>query len=238
MCVALGEYPVIRYYQPHPEVPALINAARFHKAKDAKIPREFRFLIDGPLVEWNCKLLARFVQDELDLYAKYHDDFPPQNTRPRGVLYITDRTMDVFAPLLHEFTYQAMIFDLLPIYTGEKLQFKTVVNEGRRDEEVKMLSIEEKDPLWIQYRHKHMKDTLDGLNNEFQKYTKQNDFYNRGQDEGPGSLHTLRKMMAGLPEYQEQKEQYALHLSMLQDAMKLFVDRNLSELAMLEQVCG
>ena len=41
-------------------------------------------------------------------------------SRPRGVLFITDRTMDVFAPFLHEFTYQAMCNDLLPIDNGTK----------------------------------------------------------------------------------------------------------------------
>lgn len=237
VCVALGEYPIIRYYQPRPETSELIDAARAYKTTQPS--REFRFLVESlQPVQWSCLLLARFVQDELDLYAKFHEDFPPQNSRPRGILYITDRTMDVVAPLLHEFTYQAMIFDLLPIHTGEKLQYKTVVNEGQPTQETKWLPIEEKDPLWTQYRHKHMKDTLDGLNNEFQKYTKANAvFTQQPTADDPGSLHNLRKMMAGLPEYQSQKEQYALHLSMLQEAMKLFVDRDLKDMALLEQVC-
>lgn len=35
--------------------------------------------------------------------------------RPRGTMFITERAMDLYAPLLHEFTYQAMCNDLLDI---------------------------------------------------------------------------------------------------------------------------
>jgi syntaxin-binding protein 1 len=68
------------------------------------------------------------VQDELDLYAKFHEDFPPPTSRPRGMLFITDRTMDLFAPFLHEFTYQAMAHDLLPIKDGDKIVYRTAVD--------------------------------------------------------------------------------------------------------------
>ena len=60
-----------------------------------------------------CSHLARFIQNELDQFAQYQRDFPPQTNRPRGVLLVVDRSMDLFAPLIHEFTYQAMVHDLL-----------------------------------------------------------------------------------------------------------------------------
>lgn len=43
----------------------------------------------------------------------------PETPRPRGILFITDRSMDLYAPFLHEFTYQAMVNDLLDIEDGE-----------------------------------------------------------------------------------------------------------------------
>jgi len=35
-------------------------------------------------------------------------------------MLITDRSIDAIAPLLHEFTYQAMANDVLPIVDGKK----------------------------------------------------------------------------------------------------------------------
>ncbi len=37
------------------------------------------------------------------------------NLSTRATLLILDRTHDVLAPLLHEFTYQAMIYDVLNV---------------------------------------------------------------------------------------------------------------------------
>ena len=60
------------------------------------------------------------VQRNLDEYKKANPDFPKPSDPPRsrGTLIITDRAMDTVAPLLHEFTYQAMANDLLPIQDG------------------------------------------------------------------------------------------------------------------------
>jgi len=43
----------------------------------------------------------------------------------RATMIITDRTMDMIAPFVHEFTYQAMANDLLPIENGTKFAYVT-----------------------------------------------------------------------------------------------------------------
>jgi syntaxin-binding protein 1 len=89
-----------------------------------------------------CKRLAMEIQRDLDEYIQVNPEFPvsmvievglhpesplttpfaqPQTSempRPRGVLFVVDRSMDPVAPFLHEFTYQAMVNDLLPIEDG------------------------------------------------------------------------------------------------------------------------
>lgn len=69
------------------------------------------------------------VQEELDMYQKINPNWPEpgdgsglRGTRPQGVLVITDRTMDMISPFIHEFTYQAMANDLLPIINGMKFR--------------------------------------------------------------------------------------------------------------------
>lgn len=147
ICVSLGEYPTIRYYRPR------------NPSHEASVL---------------CSHLARFVQDELDQYAKTHVDFPPPASRPRGALLITDRSMDLFSPLLHEFTYQAMVHDLLPLRDGDKVLYKTIINEGRPDQEEKEVELGEKDKLWVENRHLHMKDLLEKLVQDFNKFRAEN----------------------------------------------------------------
>ena len=126
--MSLGEYPLIRYYRPahHPPLgpltlptkapaqPTTEGSGRWRGAlsRDTK-PDTFQ----GDQL---CQLLAMMVQEELDEYKKANPDYPPPSQRPQAVMFITDRSMDVMAPFLHEFTYQAMCNDLLKIEDGAK----------------------------------------------------------------------------------------------------------------------
>lgn len=78
--------------------------------------------------------------------------------------------MDLVSPLLHEFTYQAMVHDLLPVKDGDKVTYRTVLNEGSQNEETKDMEITELDKVWVEYRHLHMKDVLGKLGEDFAKF--------------------------------------------------------------------
>ncbi|KAJ4301447.1 syntaxin binding protein 1 [Kalmusia sp. IMI 367209] len=211
VCVALGEYPIIRYYRPRTPT---------HEASVL------------------CSHLARFAQDKLDMYAQFNPDFPPQSNRPRGALYITDRSMDLFAPLLHEFTYQAMVHDLLRLQEGDKVIYRTVVNDAETGEEEKDMEISDKDKIWVEYRHRHMKDTIDRLISDFQRFIADNPHFTN-QDaanaSGMNGLNAIKDMMAGLPQFQQTKEAYSLNISMAQECMNIFQKQKLPDLASVEQ---
>ncbi|KAJ5966140.1 hypothetical protein N7481_012854 [Penicillium waksmanii] len=206
LCASLGEYPVIRYYRPRSPT---------HEA--------------GVL----CSHLARFIQEELDQFAQFQRDFPPPSNRPRGVLFIVDRSMDVYAPLLHEFTYQAMVHDLLPIKDGDKVTYKTLLNEGKDNEEEKEMELGEHDKVWVEYRHMHMKDVLQKLGEDFAKFRAANPQF--AEDNDKQNVNTIKDMLAGLTEFTEGKDAYTLHLNMAGECMKYFGARKLIEVSSMEQ---
>jgi syntaxin-binding protein 1 len=209
VCASLGEYPIVRYYRP-----------------PAYITHEARVL---------SEMLAKNVQDELDAFAKTHPDFPPPaNNRPRGVLFIVDRTMDLYAPVLHEFTYQAMAHDLLPIKEGDKITYKVDITTSNDATEEKEMTISDDDTVWVTNRHQHMKDTIERLMADFQKFLGDNK--NFVDSQSSTSLYAIRDMMASLPQYQGQKDMYSLHLTMAQECMGQFEKKKLPEVALLEQV--
>jgi syntaxin-binding protein 1 len=206
VCITLGEYPKVRYYRP---------ANALHEASVL------------------CTHLARFVQEELDGYAQWDSNFPPPSTRPQATLVITDRSMDLMAPLLHEFTYQAMAHDLLPIKDSDKVTFHTTINEGTPEAEEKDMELSDKDKIWVENRHRHMKDTIDKLMGDFQKFIDENPHFT--QDADTTSLNAIRDMLAGLPQFQELKEAYSLHLTMAQECMNIFQNHKLPDVAGVEQ---
>ncbi|EWG45532.1 hypothetical protein FVEG_06292 [Fusarium verticillioides 7600] len=207
LCITLGEYPKVRYYKP--------QSAR-HEAAVL------------------CTHLARFVQEELDAYAQWDTSFPPPSPRPQATLVITDRSMDLMSPLVHEFSYQAMAHDLLPIKDGDKVTYRTTINEGTPEAEEKDMELTDKDKIWVDNRHRHMKDTIDKLMGDFQKFLQQNPhFTNENAD--TTNLNTIRDMLAGLPQFQEMKEAYSLHLTMAQECMNIFQKHKLMDIASIEQ---
>jgi syntaxin-binding protein 1 len=142
--------------------------------------------------------------------------------------------MDLIAPLIHEFTYQAMAHDLLPIKEGDKVLYRTVVREGSSDAVEKDMEIGEKDKIWVDNRHRHMKDTIEKLMGDFQKFIDENPHFTNSDGDAT-SLNAIKDMLAGLPQFQELKDAYSLHLTMAQDCMNIFQQHKLPDIASVEQ---
>ena len=88
--------------------------------------------------------------------------------RPRATLIITDRSMDTVAPFLHEFTYQAMANDLLPIEDGSKYTYKFQTAIGAFED--KTATISDADATWTEIRHMHMADAINKLMSDFNQF--------------------------------------------------------------------
>lgn len=210
VCVSLGEYPVVRYFRP--------SVADYAAAV-------------------LCSHLAASVQNALDDFARNpRNNFPPpESPRPRAELIITDRTMDLMAPFIHELTYQAMAMDLLPVQDdGDKITYRNVIRRGQPDQEEKDIELNEDDELWVRNRHKHMKDLLVELSNDFKQFQARNPQFSDNGDE-PVSVNTIKDMMAGLPGFQKEKEAFALHIDMAEKCAKLFSERKLIDISATEQ---
>ncbi|BFZ59705.1 syntaxin binding protein 1 [Saitoella coloradoensis] len=207
VCATMGEFPVIRYQKhQNPTHPAHTLSER----------------------------LAKSLQQQLDGYARTNPDFPPPSPRPRGVFFVFDRSLDPYAPLLHEFTYQAMAQDLLPIQEGKKYVYEIKGTTGEMEE--KEAEFSEEDTVWTSVRHMHMREAIDNLMSSFNKFVTENT--NFTDSEKATSLNDMRDMLASLPEFQEMRDRFSLHLSMAEECMNLFQKHKLPEVGLLEQAAS
>ncbi|KAF7299290.1 hypothetical protein MIND_00877900 [Mycena indigotica] len=245
VCITLNEFPYIRYYVPpyHQPLGALKPNASTRAPPPPEGSSRWRTNLargaearafEAAEGDHGTKILAFFVQGALEEYKKANPDFAKDTTgRPRGTLFITDRTMDMIAPFLHEFTYQAMANDLLPIEGGTKYTYKFQSSVGAFEDKTATLS--DSDTVWTEVRHMHMREAIDKLMADFNRFLEENAVFN---GEGAASLNDMKDMLASLPQYQEQREKFSLHLSMAQECMGLFEKDKLPLVASIEQDCA
>ncbi|CAI2162627.1 5362_t:CDS:10 [Funneliformis geosporum] len=207
VCISLGENPLIRY----------------QRSLDS----------DHPTKALPYKL-AMLVQNEMDNFVRLNPGFPPQDSsRPRGVLFIVDRTIDMYSPILHEFTYQAMANDLLAIEDG-KYNYNYTGEDGTQA--TKEAILDESDSIWVEIRHKHMKDCIDKLMKDFNEFLTDNQGF--AEKDKAVNLNDMKKMLATLPQFQNMKEKFSVHLSIAQECMALFEKESLDKSATIEQNCA
>ncbi|KAJ3179267.1 vacuolar sorting protein VPS33/slp1 [Gaertneriomyces sp. JEL0708] len=213
----LGDYPYIRFYDP--------------QNNGTSIPAK----------------LAEAVQHELDELCRVDPDFPPESPHKRAILVIVDRTLDLVSPLVHEFTYQAMMNDLL-VLEGGKYIYKAEGGATTESQAVAQTSatLDEGDPIWMLIRHWHYADAVDYIRNAFTKFLGENKAAgsalakeNAGDmAEGAGGIDALKKMkdtLSALPQFQDLKAKFSTHINICQECKAMFERRQLDLVAAVEQ---
>ncbi|CAO3658545.1 unnamed protein product [Umbelopsis ramanniana] len=221
ICATLGEDPIIRYHRPLDEdTGAPINKSLPYK-------------------------LAMTVQREIDNFCRINPNFPPprQPPQPRATLVIVDRSIDHASPLLHEFTYQAMITDLLPVEpAGTAIKYNYEYGQSDGTTGSKEVILDESDTIYTSVRHLHIAETTDKLIENFNKFLQENkaalsasEGSNMPPKDSARSLRDMKEMLTNLPQFQDLKAKYSAHLSIAQECMSVFEKQKLNSVGNLEQ---
>lgn len=205
--ITLGDSPFIRYYDPN-KTSTNINYK-----------------------------LAQILQKDLDELSKNDETFPTKTEYKRPVLIITDRSFDMIAPFLHEFTYQALMNDLI-VKPPE-------VENGIRNftyffPNPTYSILDETDSIWMLIRHWHFAEAVDYILTNFQKFLNENKaasaaLGHQGNETGVDALKAMKETLSSLPQFQSLKQKYSIHISICQDAKMYFEKRNLDLVASVQQ---
>ncbi|KAG0240421.1 vacuolar sorting protein VPS33/slp1 [Mortierella sp. GBA43] len=171
------------------------------------------------------KNIAMTVQMELDEYYKGQ---PREGTKPPHMIII-DRTLDPITPILHDFYYQALATDLLPIKDGTQYEYSSFNQDGQPCEKTAIL--DENDKTFAKIRHNHITDCI--------KFLKTNvDSFVADALSAPSTgnqLDAIREQMAKLPQFQENKEKFSVHLSIVNECLEFIKHNKLVDISGLEQ---
>lgn len=208
---SLLEFPFVRY--------------RAAKSLDPTTMTTIRDLIPTKLAAavWNCLMKYKSLKNF---------NFPQTETCE---LLILDRSIDQIAPIIHEWTYDAMCHDLLNM-EGNKYVHEVASKTGGLPEKKEVL-LEDHDPVWLELRHSHIADASERLHDKMTSFVSKNKAAQMHGSRGGGELSTrdLQKMVQALPQYSEQIDKLSLHVDIAAKINKIIRESGLKEVGQLEQ---
>ncbi|KAK8997843.1 hypothetical protein V6N11_012380 [Hibiscus sabdariffa] len=145
-------------------------------------------------------------------------------------LLILDRSVDQIAPVIHEWTYDAMCHDLLEM---EGNKYILPGKHGGPPEKKEVL-LEDHDPVWLELRHAHIADASERLHEKMTTFKSKNKAANIQRD-SEMSTRDLQKIVQALPQYNETVEKLTLHVEIAGTLNECIRDMGLRELGQLEQ---
>lgn len=140
----------------------------------------------------------------------------------RATLVVLDRAMDPVAPLMHEYSYQAMVHDLLHC-EGQVVQLP--------NEKIPFV-LSDKEELFACARHEHISAVSQLVTSEFDKFRRENA---TAKLQGSSQLKDMVAVAKALPQYQEEMRKFAKHIKLAEACFDAFDKRNLKNVSSLEQ---
>jgi len=177
-----------------------------------------------------CRDVAEQVLAELAL------DRPMPGQSVPCQLLIVDRSVDMAATIVHEYTYEACAYDLLD---GGMLDAERniITLEGQSGEAKKEVLLSESDPLWEELKHLHLGGVQQRVNQKVEEVKNQNP----ARDAREMSTSDLLDLVRRSPEQRDAVERIFLHISMVEKIYsKLSAERLTDGLGLVEQdvACG
>eukprot|EP00605_Chrysophyceae_sp_TOSAG23-4_P001159 GSChrysophyteH1.ASY1.ANO1.1266.1 assembled CDS len=226
--------------------------ALYGSSPDAKLPKEIARKLATACITMNehpciryqessplAKQIAVELNDHLKAYRRANpkgsfngDD--AQGERERAQLLLVDRSLDPLSPFMHEYTYQAMAYDLLNVEGDNVISYMSTNNNGQTEEKKALLG--ENDELWTEFRHEHIYKVIEKIKTRMTDILQNNSgaalAAGRGKDL---KISDMAAAVKQLPEFKQTMSKLSQHTALAQQCMDSFGKLQLMDLSQCEQ---
>ncbi|XP_041133366.1 syntaxin-binding protein 3-like [Polyodon spathula] len=172
----------------------------------------------------NASMLAQLVENKLCKHYEL-DEKCKKKSKTQAQLLIVDRGFDPVSPILHELTYQAMVYDLISI---ENDTYKYLSKDGVGAKE-KQSVLNEEDDLWTKLRHMHIAEVSEKIPKLVKEISA-----NKKIKDGKITMSGLSQLMKKMPSFRKQISKQTVHLNLAEECMNHF-QANVEKLCKVEQ---
>lgn len=169
-----------------------------------------------------CKRIAREVTE----FFESNVDFVRKECSkdPNGMLFIYDRKEDPVTPLLNQWSYQAMLHELIGINNN--------ICEVKHDSKIDKFPLNDYDDKFF---INNMNNEFDQVADEIQKIVDRISKENQNLDKKVDSIEDLKKFVQNLPEKKKESAEFTKHTYLFYELSEIMQRRKLLELSALEQ---
>ncbi|KAI7824165.1 Sec1-like protein [Kickxella alabastrina] len=225
---ALEIHPFVRFYRPaNPTSSNSSNDSGNDSSQDSACPR----IAEAMARRFQLKLNEHYAHE----YSDTDNKDPRQQQSSDSVVIVLDRSIDIFAPLVHELTYQAMVHDIIDLGDGAKYIHEKKTANGQVERVEAELS-EKTDWLWEKLRHEHIGSVAQKLSDRIERLMSENTGIKAAQSDGKKlTITEMKAALAELPEFKRLQSLYSLHSDLATQCLEISSKRNLPALVNFEQ---
>lgn len=145
-----------------------------------------------------------------------------KNLKKEGILLLTDRSIDVTSPLLHDYNYRALVYDLLEVKNN-------TLNINN-----KKISLSDEDDLWHSYKTMHIAEVFDKLSKDIAEFQK-SDIAKVGNASNMDSFSDMHNVLNNMSSYKLKSTQLSNQLHLAEELNKKYKNNHINEIIELEQ---